>query len=131
MTLSKSPLSASQPKKTLFWLQIFTAAPPLVLGLFDRYCSAESMVRFPQLYKQSQNSELFNVKIFWMWIANSVYHSILLFWMPVLVMYHGQYPPYCCSVLVCTFERQYYNCVFWFLFQTLSGQMVKPAIIYF
>ncbi len=55
------------------------------------------MVRFPQLYKQSQNSELFNVKIFWMWIVNSVYHSALLFWMPVLIMKHGE----CVCVFVC------------------------------
>ncbi|CAH1777147.1 unnamed protein product, partial [Owenia fusiformis] len=64
----------------------FTAAPPLVLGLFDRHCSANTMLKFPALYKSSQNAELFNVKVFWMWIANSIYHSIALFWLPVLAL---------------------------------------------
>ncbi|KAJ8297759.1 hypothetical protein KUTeg_024290 [Tegillarca granosa] len=67
-----------------FYNVIFTAAPPLAMGLFDRICSAESMMKFPALYKISQNAELFNVKVFWMWILNSIYHSILLFWMPML-----------------------------------------------
>ncbi|XP_064608442.1 probable phospholipid-transporting ATPase IA isoform X3 [Liolophura sinensis] len=67
---------------------VFTVAPPLALGLFDRVCSADSMMRFPALYKYSQNAEFFNTKVFWMWTINSVYHSILLFWMTVLALEH-------------------------------------------
>ncbi|KAI0226825.1 Phospholipid-transporting ATPase IB [Lamellibrachia satsuma] len=67
---------------------IFTAAPPLALGLFDRHCTVQNLLRFPQLYGVSQKSELFNVKIFWLWITNAVYHSIILFWMPVLALSH-------------------------------------------
>ncbi|KAL5012928.1 hypothetical protein ScPMuIL_011479 [Solemya velum] len=65
---------------------IFTAAPPLAMGLFDRYCSSDARMKFPSLYKSSQNAEHFNVKVFWMWISNSIFHSILLFWMPVLAL---------------------------------------------
>ncbi|XP_056012392.1 probable phospholipid-transporting ATPase IA isoform X3 [Ostrea edulis] len=69
-----------------FYNVIFTAAPPLAMGLFDRICSSESMMKFPALYKSSQNAELFNTKVFWMWIFNSLFHSILLFWLPVLAL---------------------------------------------
>lgn len=69
-----------------FYNVIFTAAPPLAMGLFDRICSSESRIKFPELYKSSQNAQQFNVKVFWMWIMNSIYHSILLFWMPVLAL---------------------------------------------
>ncbi|WAQ97991.1 AT8A1-like protein [Mya arenaria] len=69
-----------------FYNVIFTAAPPLAMGLFDRYCNAENRLRFPELYKYSQNAQQFNVKVFWMWIANAIYHSILLFWMPILAL---------------------------------------------
>ncbi|XP_064637664.1 probable phospholipid-transporting ATPase IA isoform X4 [Lineus longissimus] len=65
---------------------IFTATPPLAIGLFDRYCSSESRLRFPALYKASQNAELFNVRVFWMWIINSIYHSILLYWLTMLAL---------------------------------------------
>ncbi|KAK6173412.1 hypothetical protein SNE40_016867 [Patella caerulea] len=65
---------------------IFTAAPPLAMGLFDRYCSADTMMKNPILYKDSQKGRFFNVKVFWMWIMNSIFHSILLFWMTLAAL---------------------------------------------
>jgi len=56
----------------------------MALGLFDRYCSAASMIKHPQLYKPSQNSEFFNVKVFSFWVINALYHSIILFWLTYL-----------------------------------------------
>ncbi|XP_066146792.1 probable phospholipid-transporting ATPase IA isoform X1 [Euwallacea fornicatus] len=67
---------------------LFTALPPLAMGLFDKSCSAEKMITYPQLYKPSQTGELFNIKVFWLWIINSLVHSALLFWLPVLAMHH-------------------------------------------
>lgn len=93
--------------------QIFTAAPPMAIGLFDFKCSAQSHLTFPELYKRSQNSENFNVKvrtlshgfliasawiaiilslfrqIFWLWCVNAVYHSVILFWGTVLALSQG------------------------------------------
>ncbi|XP_076446469.1 putative phospholipid-transporting ATPase IA isoform X4 [Babylonia areolata] len=63
---------------------IFTAAPPLAIGLFDRFCSAETMMKNPSLYKDSQKGHFFNVKVFWVWIGNSILHSIILFWITML-----------------------------------------------
>jgi Cation transport ATPase len=63
--------------------QLFTAAPPLAMGLFDKVCSAETMLKYPALYKPSQNADLFNVKVFWVWILNSLGHSVLLYWLPL------------------------------------------------
>lgn len=47
----------------------FTALPPFAMGLFDKICSAETMLKYPALYKPSQNAQLFNVKVFWFWIG--------------------------------------------------------------
>ncbi|KAM7290735.1 phospholipid-transporting ATPase IA isoform X10, partial [Ixodes scapularis] len=63
---------------------MFTAAPPLAIGLFDRTCSAEVMMKYPALYKSSQNAEGFNAKVFWVWIFDAIYHSIILFWLTML-----------------------------------------------
>ncbi|XP_059157740.1 probable phospholipid-transporting ATPase IA isoform X3 [Physella acuta] len=65
---------------------IFTAAPPLAMGLFDRFCSAETMMKNPILYKDSQNGVLFNVLTFWIWIFNAVFHAVVLFWMTVATL---------------------------------------------
>lgn len=62
----------------------FTALPPFALGLFDKICSAETTLKYPALYKPSQSAELFNVKVFWIWIINALVHSVLLFWLPML-----------------------------------------------
>merc|ERR1719312_855354 len=67
----------------------FTSAPPVALGLFDRTCSAETREKYPSLYHPSQNSEMFNHREFWKWIGNSIFHSILLFWLPKMAMYFG------------------------------------------
>ncbi|XP_065215293.1 probable phospholipid-transporting ATPase IA isoform X3 [Planococcus citri] len=63
---------------------LFTAAPPLAIGIFDKVCSAETMLKHPKLY--SQNSSQFSVKIFWVWIINALLHSVLLFWIPMLAV---------------------------------------------
>lgn len=58
------------------------------MGLFDKSCSAEKMIIYPQLYKPSQSGEMFNIRVFWLWIINSLVHSALLFWLPILAMHH-------------------------------------------
>ena len=68
---------------------LFTSLPPIALGLFDRTCTAETREKFPSLYKASQNSELFNSREFWKWIGISIYHSILLFWLPLGAFHTG------------------------------------------
>ena len=68
---------------------LFTSLPPLALGIFDKNCSAETRESNPALYKTSQNSELFNIKKFWLWIGTAIFHSVLLFWVPMLAMSTG------------------------------------------
>ena len=68
---------------------LFTSLPPIALGLIDRTCTAETREKFPSLYQASQNSELFNIREFWKWIGISIYHSILLFWLPLGAFHTG------------------------------------------
>ncbi|EPY74718.1 hypothetical protein CB1_001907040 [Camelus ferus] len=67
---------------------IFTALPPFTLGIFERSCSQESMLRFPQLYKITQNAEGFNTKVFWGHCINALIHSLILFWFPMKALEH-------------------------------------------
>ncbi|XP_060651447.1 probable phospholipid-transporting ATPase IA isoform X3 [Drosophila nasuta] len=62
---------------------LFTAMPPFAIGLFEKFCTAETMLKYPLLYKPSQNAKLFNVKVFWIWIFNALLHSVFLFWLPM------------------------------------------------
>ncbi|KAI1317165.1 hypothetical protein EDD11_008956 [Mortierella claussenii] len=56
-----------------------TVLPPLSLGIFDQYVSARMLDRYPQMYMLGQKSEFFNVRTFWGWASNAIYHSVVLF----------------------------------------------------
>ncbi|KAF7403429.1 hypothetical protein HZH68_006223 [Vespula germanica] len=71
-------------KRLLF---VFTAAPPLAMGLFDKVCSAETHLAHPGLYATKNTGESsFNIKVFWVWIINALIHSSLLYWLPLMVL---------------------------------------------
>ncbi|XP_032883794.1 phospholipid-transporting ATPase IA isoform X4 [Amblyraja radiata] len=67
---------------------IFTALPPLTLGIFERSCRKENMLKYPELYKTSQNALNFNTKVFWVHCLNGLFHSIILFWFPLQALEH-------------------------------------------
>uniref|UniRef100_A0A8D0BYH3 Phospholipid-transporting ATPase n=1 Tax=Salvator merianae TaxID=96440 RepID=A0A8D0BYH3_SALMN len=70
---------------------IFTALPPFTLGIFERSCTQDNMLRFPQLYKITQNADGFNSRVFWGHCINALIHSIILFWFPLKALEHGKY----------------------------------------
>lgn len=59
---------------------IFTALPPFAIGLFDRQCNAETMIKYPGLYRISSET-VFTLKLFWLWITTAIWHSLILFWL--------------------------------------------------
>ncbi|KAM4625451.1 phospholipid-transporting ATPase IA-like [Polymixia lowei] len=67
---------------------VFTAMPPLALGIFERCCRKETMLKYPELYKTSQNAQGFNAKVFWLHCLNGLLHSVVLFWLPLLAFKH-------------------------------------------
>lgn len=58
---------------------LFTLLPPLVIGIFDQFVSARVLDRYPQLYGLGQRNVFFTRTAFWQWVANAMYHSLLLF----------------------------------------------------
>ncbi|XP_036406934.1 probable phospholipid-transporting ATPase IA isoform X4 [Megalops cyprinoides] len=67
---------------------IFTALPPLTLGIFERSCRKDNMLKYPELYKTSQNAMGFNTKVFWAHCLNGLFHSVILFWFPLKAFQH-------------------------------------------
>lgn len=51
------------------------------MGILDQLCSANTMLRYPKLY--AHRSFHFDVGVFWVWIVNALFHSVLLFWLPM------------------------------------------------
>lgn len=68
-------------------MQLFTSAQPIAMGIFERQCSQDIRMKFPVLYRQ--NKDAFNLKTFFMWVGNSIVHSIFLFWLSYWAMGDG------------------------------------------
>jgi phospholipid-transporting ATPase len=68
---------------------IFTVLPPLVLGIFDRPVNSKSLMAYPKLYKVSQSAQHYNTKVFWIWILNAVFHSLVAFWLVMFTIPDG------------------------------------------
>lgn len=67
---------------------IFTAAPPFAIGVFDRRCSAEYMMKNPHLYHENANDKSYNFRGFWSWILTALWHSLFLFWFTYALIEH-------------------------------------------
>ncbi|CAI4230590.1 unnamed protein product [Auanema sp. JU1783] len=59
---------------------IFTAWPPVIIGLFDRPVPAEQMMRKPSLYSSFQD-KAFTLPQFALWIGMAILHSLILFFL--------------------------------------------------
>lgn len=58
---------------------LFTALPPIVLGVLEQDYSASTLMAVPELYRSGQRGAAFNTKVFWLNMANTVYHSLLAY----------------------------------------------------
>lgn len=49
------------------------------MGILDQFVSARLLDRYPQLYWLGQSNQFFRLRVFVAWIANAVYHSLVLY----------------------------------------------------
>ncbi|KAJ1913080.1 aminophospholipid translocase [Mycoemilia scoparia] len=75
-----------------FFTVFFTVLPPLAIGIFDQFLSARSLDRYPEMYKMGQQREFFNVRAFWGSTINAFYHSVLLYFISMLISWNGVLP---------------------------------------
>ncbi|KAJ1305911.1 hypothetical protein OPQ81_010630 [Rhizoctonia solani] len=70
-----------------FYNVIFTVLPPLVIGIFDQFVSARMLDRYPQLYMLGQQNAFFTPTSFWLWFANAIYHSLVLYGFSIILFW--------------------------------------------
>ncbi|XP_077642884.1 phospholipid-transporting ATPase VB [Lonchura striata] len=69
----------------IFFNLFFTSVPPLLFGALDRDVSAEMLLRLPELYKNGQNSEIYNLSTFIITMLDAFYQSLICFFVPYLM----------------------------------------------
>lgn len=67
---------------------LFTSVQPFALALFDRIAHSDTMMQHPTLYKLSQDRASFSVRVFWVWILQALFHSLVLYFLP-MALFHG------------------------------------------
>ncbi|XP_035303272.1 probable phospholipid-transporting ATPase VB isoform X2 [Cricetulus griseus] len=72
----------------IFFNLFFTSLPPIIFGILDKDVSAETLLALPELYKSGQNSECYNLPMFWISMADAFYQSLICFFIPYLT-YRG------------------------------------------
>ncbi|PVU87015.1 hypothetical protein BB560_006568 [Smittium megazygosporum] len=66
---------------------LFTLLPPISLGAFDQFLYARSLDKYPEMYKMGQQSEFFNIKSFWGFAINAIYHSAVVYFLALAILY--------------------------------------------
>jgi phospholipid-transporting ATPase len=68
---------------------LFTAWPPIVLGLTDQFVTAPFLMSHPKLYRFGQENTFYNTKTFWQSAINGFLQSFLAFVVTAAVMLKG------------------------------------------
>lgn len=68
---------------------LFTAWPPIVLGLTDQFVTAPFLLANPGLYRFGQENAFYNSKTFWQSAANGFLQSFLAFSLTAIIMIKG------------------------------------------
>lgn len=75
----------------VFYNLAFTAAPVILLGVFDQDVSAEVSMLVPQLYRVGIMQQEFTEIKFWIYVIDGMYQSVISFFFPYLLyMYSFQ-----------------------------------------
>ncbi|KAG6908762.1 hypothetical protein DXG01_003374 [Tephrocybe rancida] len=71
----------------LFWNSIWTIAPVIGIGLFDRILDSHILMAVPELYHFGRRGTWFGMKSFFVYLLDGVYQSLVVFFI-ILYAYH-------------------------------------------
>ncbi|XP_049350886.1 phospholipid-transporting ATPase 1 isoform X2 [Solanum verrucosum] len=69
---------------------IYTAVPTIVVGILDKDLSRGTLMKYPQLYGPGQRQESYNKKLFWVTMIDTLWQSIVAFFVPVLAYWESE-----------------------------------------
>ncbi|XP_063055580.1 phospholipid-transporting ATPase ID [Engraulis encrasicolus] len=68
---------------------VYTSLPVLAMGIFDQDVPEQRSLEYPKLYEPGQLNLLFNKREFFICIAQGIYTSVVLFFVPYAVLSHA------------------------------------------
>lgn len=79
-----SPQTAITDWSLVFYSLIYTSIPTIVIATMDKNLGHRSLLKFPALYGVGQRAEGYNQLLFWLTMADTVWQSLVLFYIPFL-----------------------------------------------
>jgi len=68
---------------------VWTFFPILMLGIFDKDVDDQMVLKHPKLYETGPKKYYFNFKLFWGWVANAIFQSLILYGFVALTFTHS------------------------------------------
>lgn len=68
---------------------IYTSLPTIVVGILDKDVGRSTLLKYPRLYGAGQRGESYNAKLFWVTILDTVWQSIVAFFVPLLAYWES------------------------------------------
>ncbi|PWA57300.1 P-type ATPase, HAD-like domain protein [Artemisia annua] len=62
---------------------LYTSVPTIIIAVLDKNLSRRSLLAYPQLYGAGHRHESYNSKLFWLTIADTLWQSIVVFYVPL------------------------------------------------
>ncbi|CAN4081468.1 unnamed protein product [Withania somnifera] len=80
-----STTSALTDWSSVFYSLIYTSIPTLVVGILDKDLSHKTLLKYPKLYAAGYRQESYNMKLFWITMLDTVWQSLVLFYVPLFI----------------------------------------------
>ncbi|KAI4384325.1 hypothetical protein MLD38_002496 [Melastoma candidum] len=68
---------------------IYTSFPTIVVGILDKNLSRRTLLEYPQLYGSGQRDESYNSKLFWLAMADTLWQSIVVYFIPLFAYWNS------------------------------------------
>lgn len=77
-----SATSALTDWSSVFYSVIYTSIPTIVVGILDKDLSHKTLLEHPKLYGAGHRQESYNLCLFWITMADTLWQSLVLFFVP-------------------------------------------------
>eukprot|EP01112_Ceratiomyxa_fruticulosa_P018559 TRINITY_DN5957_c0_g1_i1.p1 TRINITY_DN5957_c0_g1~~TRINITY_DN5957_c0_g1_i1.p1 ORF type:complete len:433 (-),score=66.09 TRINITY_DN5957_c0_g1_i1:155-1453(-) len=68
---------------------LWTFFPVIIMGILDKDVADDMVYEHPQLYQTGPQKYHFNLRVFWGWVGNGLFHSLIIFGIPALIFRHS------------------------------------------
>eukprot|EP00850_Spirogloea_muscicola_P022750 SM000310S11941 [mRNA] locus=s310:89922:94186:+ [translate_table: standard] len=84
-----SPTTALGDWNLVFFSLIYTSVPTIAVGILEQDVSSRFLLRLPQLYRAGLRNETYNLPLFWLTMADTLWQSLVLFYVPFFTIRHS------------------------------------------